>query len=1275
MSQLGAGDVLADRFELERVAGRGGMGVVYRALDRGDGSVVAVKVLERCDEAGAARFIREGALLARLAHPGIVRYVDHGVSSAGEPFLAMEWLDGEDLGARLERGPLRIDEAVTLAARVASALSAAHARHIVHRDVKPSNLFLVGGDVAATTLLDFGVARWRDGAATLTRTGAMIGTPAYMAPEQARAERQLDSRADVYALGCVLYECLGGHKAFEAEHLVALLAKVLFEEPAPLRGLQPEVPGRLAALVHRMLAKDRAARPADGAALCAELEALDGAEPAPEAADPLTGTDERLVSVVMLEAQAPADTSGSTMTVAPADALHALAAHGLRFEELPDGTVVAVLSATGVATDLVERAAAVALALRPHGCVALSTGRARMRGSMPVGPIIDRAAALLRAASHANEKAGPAVAIDESTADLLAARFDVRRDGATFFLSEPPMLLERPRTVLGRSTPLVGRERELRSIEEIAAECLEEAVPTAVLLTGDPGVGKSRLRYELCQRLAARHPDLATWTARAAPLASGSPLALIASLVRDAGGVREGEPIEEQRERLAACIAELVPASEHPRMLAFLAELLGVAGTEDQAELSVGRNDPQRLADELRRAFEDFAAAAAARAPLLVTIEDIHWADAASLRHVDAALRRDDGRRLLVIATARPELRDAHPSLWSRRRTHEVRLDPLARRAAEELVRHVLGAGSADPRVARVVDRAAGNPFFLEELVRAVAEGGDALLPGTVAAMVHARLDALPEASRRVLRAGSIFGETFWRGAVEPLVGTVDVLGELSRLCEQELLLRRPRSRFARDVEYAFRHALIREGAYAQLPDEDRARGHGHAARWLVVAGEGDPVVVAEHHERAGETEAAIAEYLKAARSMAKGRDLAQAAVCAESAIRCGARGDARASARGFQCDAHLWSGEFRAVLACAADALEHAAPGSKLAARALGSQVLAAHHVGEPVRLAAAADALVDTLAGLAADPTLFTPTTFACLALYTAGEFERARRFEDACERLGAVASPGVAATMRGCMTGYRALYRDARTDAALSAFVDAAESLAWFGARYLVLTLRIEHAFVQVLAGGSEAARATCAAVISELGDETAYVRRFAEMVMSAALWRAGEHDAAKGKCEALVRDAQATGQRTGETTVRFILAEIHLARGDLHAAVTEAAIAASVSTFPMYEAAALAALAAARLRQGHLTEALAAAEAALDLCEPVSKASFFEVAVRVRCAEVLHAAGRVDEARRCIRRARDRLQRLGDGIADPEQLRGLMSLPEHVRAIALAEAWGG
>jgi serine/threonine protein kinase len=261
LQELSPGSVVSERFQIERMAGSGGMGAVYRAVDRQTQQPVAVKVL--FDGADKARFHREALLLAELSHPGIVSYVAHGHTDGGQPVPGHAVAAGtRSRRATAPRGPEPQRGTAPGAPSRRSPVRSPQ-RGVVHRDIKPSNLFLVDGDPGKVVLLDFGIARRGFGgrSAAMTQTGTIVGTPEYMAPEQARGQSQLSPAADVFSLGCVLHECLTGRPPFVAAHVAAVLAKILFEEAPPLRSLRPELPPSLELLLASMLRKDSTKRP------------------------------------------------------------------------------------------------------------------------------------------------------------------------------------------------------------------------------------------------------------------------------------------------------------------------------------------------------------------------------------------------------------------------------------------------------------------------------------------------------------------------------------------------------------------------------------------------------------------------------------------------------------------------------------------------------------------------------------------------------------------------------------------------------------------------------------------------------------------------------------------------------------------------------------------------------------------------------------------------------------------------------------------------------
>jgi eukaryotic-like serine/threonine-protein kinase len=260
---IALGATLGGRYQLERELGRGGMATVFlaRALEGGD--PVAIKVLrpEFAMALGPERFHREIEILTRLRHPRIVPVLDS--DKMGSLFyLVMPYVPGENLRSRLERqGQLPIPAVRSIAGDVAAAVDYAHGRNVLHRDIKPENV-LLDGDRAL--VCDFGLARAIDRAALepVSSSGLVIGTPAYMSPEQAMAEEDLGPACDIYALGCVVYEMLTGGPPFSGPTPQAIIARLLGEPPRPVRTTRPEVTPTMERAVLAALAKEPAARPA-----------------------------------------------------------------------------------------------------------------------------------------------------------------------------------------------------------------------------------------------------------------------------------------------------------------------------------------------------------------------------------------------------------------------------------------------------------------------------------------------------------------------------------------------------------------------------------------------------------------------------------------------------------------------------------------------------------------------------------------------------------------------------------------------------------------------------------------------------------------------------------------------------------------------------------------------------------------------------------------------------------------------------------------------------
>jgi serine/threonine-protein kinase len=273
------GELVGGKYRVVRLIGEGGMGVVYEARHEHLGSQVALKFLlpELAERPGlVARFLQEARVSASIKSPHVTHVVDVDQTPAGAPYLVMELLEGESLETRLGRGaPIPQDDAVDIGLQILSALEAAHSSGVIHRDLKPDNVWLSPAPGRPLVkLLDFGIAKLKRATEFLqvsTRPGSIMGTPAYMAPEQAISADQVDARADLYSLGVILYEMLSGKRPVDADEPGEILERLVRGDVYPLRARNAAVPADLAALVDRLVAPNPDARPRSAADARAEL--------------------------------------------------------------------------------------------------------------------------------------------------------------------------------------------------------------------------------------------------------------------------------------------------------------------------------------------------------------------------------------------------------------------------------------------------------------------------------------------------------------------------------------------------------------------------------------------------------------------------------------------------------------------------------------------------------------------------------------------------------------------------------------------------------------------------------------------------------------------------------------------------------------------------------------------------------------------------------------------------------------------------------------------
>ncbi|WNG41888.1 protein kinase [Archangium violaceum] len=1291
-----SGTVIAGRFRIKDLAGRGGMGSVFRTTDLHTGRTVALKLLHTVSSPEVSyRFSREAALLAELHHPGIVSYVAHGTSEEGQPFLVMEWLEGEDLARRLKHQPLEPSESLALVRRAAEALSTAHRQGIVHRDIKPSNLFLRGGRPEDVVLLDFGLARHVVPTLRVTGSNMVLGTPGYMAPEQVFGQSEIPPSADIFSLGCVLYECLTGQQPFVAPHFTAVLAKILYTEPKPLHELRAGLPPGFQALVDRMLAKAPQRRLVDATCLLDSLSTLESVSnmPLPRTAEEVRPShfaeaEQQFVSVLLVSFPVPA-TRAQEEERARGHALRdsmqtALAPYGARVELLADGSlVVTLVPERGAATDQAALAARCALILKerwPEAAVVLATGLGVLDEHLPVGEAMDKAGRLLRQIEEVT--ASSIVLMDEVTAGLLGAGFQFSRTSPDAFVLQGEQLrVDTARPLLGKPTPCVGREQELALLEFTLSSCIEEPAAQALLVTAPPGVGKSRLRHEFLRRLERREQPVQVILGRGDPMSAGASHGLLGQALRLFCGIVEGEELASHRTRLAQRVSRHLPASEARETVEFLGELCAIPFPEEASpRLRAARGDPRLMSAQVGRALVTFLRAECAHQPVLLVLEDLHWSDALTIKLVDEALCDLAEQPFMVLALARPEVKSAFPSLW-KRCLQELPLKGLSRKASARLVREVLGSQVPESVVQKAVEQSDGNALFLEELIRMLAEGRGEAPPETVLAVLQARLMRMEPGVRQTLLAASIFGGTFWVGGVRELLvrqNSGELLEEHVRwLVEQEVIEPQPDSHFHAEAQYRFRHALVRDAAYGLVPDGHRTLGHWLAADWLERMGELDPVVLATHYQRGEQLARAAQFYLQAAERLLGHNDLQGAMGCVDSALACGAQGRALVRARALQAVVAFWMYDFSKLLVLGGPELEELGAGSRLWCWVMGGLVVTHLYSGD-VREHSAW--LSQRLLSATPEPEAISAYDWAVACLGLAHVLSGSRwEVRAVLDRLWELVAGGMGPGWARYIQAFFHHHFEARPWLALVQAEQGMRDFRELGMERDALT-------VQTLSGMALAA----------LGDVPGGVERIREVLAPQQGGAPLPNDATQNfLCQVLADSPEPQHRQEAQTQAREGLAGAengHFFRqGMMHAVLAkvmtewgaprEAELHARqacelLATSQTELIHARAYLSATLLAQGRVEEARQEAARGVQELEQMGNSGVYAVAMRLALVEACFAQGDVNAGEAALREALHCARTRASDIPDPSlRERFLRQVPENARTLELArQRWG-
>ena len=407
------------------------------------------------------------------------------------------------------------------------------------------------------------------------------------------------------------------------------------------------------------------------------------------------------------------------------------------------------------------------------------------------------------------------------------------------------------RGVPGLRAPMVGRDRELDLLRSVYERTVDEARPTLVTVYGDPGVGKSRLTREFVEWAEAGGTPPAVLRGRCLPYGDGVTYWPLAEILKSLAGVRDSDPPDVTLDRLRSFGAERVAGTDRADAERTAAALAYTVGVEDP-EHPFSRIEPREVRARIHAAWRSLFSALGAERPVVAVVEDIHWADTALLDLLEELADRVVGP-VVFVCPARPELTESRPT-WGggRRNRSSIALEPLDVDESQRLIAALLAVDDLpDATRARILERAEGNPFFLEEIVRhliddgrivhdggrwrATSEAADVDIPDTVQGVLAARIDLLDPSDKRTLQRAAVVGRVFWPGPVGRLLdGEAATLAEtLERLEERELVVSRLGSAISGEPEYLFKHILTREVAYETLPRRERGGAHAAVATWL----------------------------------------------------------------------------------------------------------------------------------------------------------------------------------------------------------------------------------------------------------------------------------------------------------------------------------------------------------------------------------------------------------------------------------------------------------
>ena len=884
---LTKGKIFARKYKIIEELGRGGMAVIYKAEDIKLKRAVALKFLppELTREPGAReRFMQEARAASALDHPNICTIYEIEETKAGQMYIAMACYEGETLKRKIQRGPLQLEEALDAAIQVAQGLTKAHSQNIVHRDIKPGNIMVTSDGVVK--ILDFGLAKLVDQTKIITQTATVMGTIVYMSPEQAQGD-QVDHQTDVWSLAVVLYEMLTGQLPFEGEHGQAVIHSILNKSPLPPMELRSDIPRELERIILKGLRKHKNDRYPSITHLAQDLlefrKSLEKAEAIlpfekREKAEERRETERRQATVLCAEILGYAE---MLEDIEPDDAASLAGRcfeifrfleekYDAKVDRISDNKLMALFGVPRAIEDGPKKAVNAAIELR--NTIQEFNQREKIKNPLEIRVGINTGMVIAGAIGPGEEKGltvmGDTVHLAGHLKDL-SGRGKIYVGSLTFRYTRDEFeykslkaidfrdkkeavfeLLSQKEKIYREILPadrriyseMVGRENELDHLRLQVLKVIN-GQGSVVNVIGEAGIGKSRLIAELSRRDEIKKVTVL----RGRALSMGKNLSFhpIIDILKSWSGIDERDSPSESVRKLERNVRSifLEGAAE---IFPFLAVLMGMKLTGAYGERIRGI-EGEALEKLILKNLRELFTKAAGQKPLVVVIEDLHWADLTSIAFLESLYKLAGNHRILFINVFRPGYEETSERILRTIRSRygdfysEIVLESLDETQSEVMINNLLKAKGLVPKVRElVVRKTGGNPFFIEEVVRSFIDHGvveirdgrfritekieSVVVPENIHEVLMARIDRLDEDTKSLLKIASVIGRNFFYKILVDVAGPLKGIdGRLEVLKETQLIVERRRME---ELEFLFKHALAQEATYESILPKKRKDLH-----------------------------------------------------------------------------------------------------------------------------------------------------------------------------------------------------------------------------------------------------------------------------------------------------------------------------------------------------------------------------------------------------------------------------------------------------------------